>query len=60
MESMNIKMNAVDKETFTNGYISVFESLNVELYFLVLKFASIINNCATLVCEDGAHVPITL
>ena len=53
MESVNIKMSSIDKETLSNSGVSIVIGLNVKVELFCLQLGSIISNNLFLVSEYG-------
>ena len=57
---MHVEVDVVHEETFSDGHITIFKRLHVELDFIGLKLASVVHEHRLLISEDAAVVPVSL
>ena len=60
VEAMHVEVLSINEETLSNSSVAIFIGRDVELDFISKKSALVLAEYASLVCEDGALVPVLL
>ena len=60
MESVNIEMNAIYKESLSDCCISIVIGLDVKFEFLVLQLCSVIGQYFLSISEYSREMPVAL